>query len=240
MLNGLTSSKGHKKVAEDMQTLTKALPLTLLLAAAPLWAQDTETPAEEAPAAEAPAAEDATESEAPSPEAGLNMGTPDGENEAGTNGETYVFSSHGDWELRCIRTGTDQPEPCQLYQLVKDQNGNSVAEFNMFALPPGAQAAAGANIVTPLETLLTEQISISVDGAQGKRYPFTFCTQIGCISRVGFTQADITGFKGGNSATITIVPAGAPDQKVPLSLSLTGFTAGYDALVAKNSGAAAN
>jgi invasion protein IalB len=35
-------------------------------------------------------------------------------------------------------------------------------------------------------------------------------------------------FKRGNAALITIVPALAQDQKVELTLSLTGFTSAYD------------
>jgi invasion protein IalB len=42
------------------------------------------------------------------------------------------------------------------------------------------------------------------------------------------TEADVTAFKRGKEATITIVPALAPDQTVDLALSLSGFTAGYD------------
>jgi invasion protein IalB len=33
---------------------------------------------------------------------------------------------------------------------------------------------------------------------------------------------------------VTIVPLAAPDQPVTLTLSLTGFTAGYDAVNASN------
>ena len=50
---------------------------------------------------------------------------------------------------------------------------------------------AGATIITPLETLLTQQITLQVDTAQPKRYPFSWCSPIGCVSRVGFTQAEI-------------------------------------------------
>ncbi len=53
---------------------------------------------------------------------------------------------------------------------------------------------------------------------------------MGCIARVGFTQAEIDGFKKGAKATLTIVPVAAPDQKVALDISLKGFTAGFDAV----------
>ncbi|QDC09616.1 invasion associated locus B family protein [Oceanicola sp. D3] len=233
-----------------MQNLTKASFLALMIAATPLWAQDAateETPAEEA-TTEAPAegAAEATEEaatgeaeeatgEAPAPGSDLNMGTPEGQEAAAAQpGAPYTKETHGDWQLRCAKPAEDQPEQCQLYQLLNDEQGNSVAEINLFALPAGGQAVAGANIVTPLETLLTEQITLSVDGGQGRRYPYTFCTRIGCVSRIGMSQADVNGFKAGSAATLTLVPAGAPDERVRLKVSLSGFTAGFNALAALN------
>ncbi len=149
-----------------------------------------------------------------------------------TQGQTYVLSEHGDWDLRCIKAPEGQKDPCQLYQLLEDQNGNSVAEINLFNLPGDKQLAAGATIVTPLETLLTQQVQLSVDGGRAKVYPFTFCTQIGCFSRVGFTEGDIANFRRGKEAKVVVVPAQAPDQKVELTISLTGFTKGFEAVTA--------
>lgn len=147
-------------------------------------------------------------------------------------GDTYVVSTHGDWELRCIKAPEGAKDPCQLYQLLADQQGNSVAEVNLFNVTGDEQLAAGATIVTPLETLLTRNVTISVDGSKAKTYPFTFCTAVGCFSRVGFTAGDVAGFKRGNAAKIVVVPAQAPDQTVELTMSLKGFTAGFDAVTA--------
>lgn len=158
---------------------------------------------------------------------GLSMGKTDGA--AGGVGTTYTAASFGEWEQRCIKT-EDGADPCQLYQLLKDAEGNAVAEISIFGLPAGQKAAAGATIIAPLETLLTEDVTMSVDNGQARKYPFSWCSNIGCISRVGFTQAEIDGFKKGNAAVLSIVPVVAPDQKVELKVSLSGFTAGYDAV----------
>ncbi len=174
--------------------------------------------------AAAPSAETGTATEdAGAP--GLSMGTPEAD-----PSQPYVRDTFGDWQLRCVRAEADA-EICQLYQLLKDAEGNSVAEFNMFPLPEGQQAVAGANIVTPLETLLTASLRLAVDGGQAKRYPYSFCSQIGCFSRIGLTAAEVDTFRKGAAATVTIVPAAAPNETVGLSLSLSGFTAGYNALV---------
>jgi invasion protein IalB len=189
-------------------------------------AQETTAPAEAATTA-TPAAE---------PE--LSMGVAPGTEGSGLKtaetavvGETYLATRFELWEQRCIKTA-DGSDPCQLYQLLKDNTGNDVAEVSLFAMAPGNQAAAGASVVVPLETLLTRNLVIAIDGGETKVYPFTFCASLGCVARVGFTEAELTQLKAGAQATVTIVPAAAPDQTVALTLSLKGFTAGFEAVKA--------
>ena len=158
-----------------------------------------------------------------SPLTGLSTGeviSPDGD------GDSYVGNTHGDWELVCVRVA-DEPDPCQMYQLLRDGEGNATAEITIFPLPSGQEAVAGATILTPLETLLTAQLVKQVDGGAAKRYPFTFCTAIGCIARVGFTAEEVDAFRRGARATWTLVPVAAPDQTVDLDMSLIGFTAAF-------------
>jgi len=143
-------------------------------------------------------------------------------------GQTYVKEVLQDWELQCIRTEDVATEPCQMYQLLQDENDNPVAEVSLFRLPEGGQAVAGATVIVPLETSLQAQLRISVDGSQGKRYPYSFCNSVGCFARIGLTQDDVNSFKRGAKATLTLVPFLAPDQRVALDMSLKGFTASYD------------
>ncbi len=170
-------------------------------------------PAADAPAAEAPAADAAASTEPPV-------------------GAYYPRATHGDWTLRCIKTA-DAADPCELYQLMKDGEGNSVAEITLIPLDNGGQAKAGATVVTPLETDLTQGIRLQVDAGQAKAYPFNFCAPVGCVSRVGLTDAELGSLKRGKAASVSLLPYGAgPDQVVNLALSLTGFTAGYTELEA--------
>ncbi len=191
----------------------------------PVVAPATDAPATDAPATGAPPADAAAD--------GFSTGQPvDG------IGSTYTRESFEDWSLNCVRVEAGKQEPCQIYQLLKDDKGTPVAEINIVGLAPGGDALAGATIVTPLETLLTEALTLQVDTAQAKRYPFTFCAAIGCIARVGFTEADLAAFKKGNKATISVVPVAAPAQKVTVAVSLKGFTAAFDAVNAANKPAA--
>jgi invasion protein IalB len=210
-----------------MSLLSLHRPLAVALALGLFSASGFAAFAQEAPAEPAePAAEPAAPAaEAPADALSMGQAPADGP------GSTYVKEAFESWELRCVRVA-EGAEPCQLYQLLKDADGNSVAEIGMFSLPEGGEAAAGATIIAPLETLLTAGLRMGVDAAEPKIYPFTFCSQMGCVARVGFTAEEVAAFKAGVKATITIVPAVAPDKTVALDMSLKGFTAGYDAVAA--------
>jgi len=145
-------------------------------------------------------------------------------------GETYIKEEFDDWKMRCVIV-EEGPEPCQLYQLLLDANGNAVAESILFPLPKGAAAKAGMTITTPLETLLTEQLTLQIDKSPARRYPYSWCSRGGCFVRLGLTDEDLTAFKKGANGKISVVPVQAQDQTVDLILSLKGFTAAYAAIV---------
>jgi invasion protein IalB len=195
------------------KTQTTALALLFALAS-PILAQET-----------GDAAETVSED-------GLSMGVPaDGEG----IGKPYVAATFESWEQRCLRTETGV-DPCELYYLLKDDQGASVAEYSMFNLPEGSDgpAVAGANVMAPLETLLTAGLSMQVDDQDAKVYPFSVCTPAGCMARLGFTAEEVEAMKLGGEMTIRLVPFMAPDQQVTLKLSLAGFTAGFEAMKAAN------
>lgn len=216
-----------------MTELTKhlAIALVLGLAAPAAFAQDatatdgaaTPPPAAEAPAATAPAAGDAT-AQTPAPaEAPAADKKPDGP------GSTYIAKTFDDWSLQCVHT-EDGNDPCQMYQLLKDEKGNNVADISLVALTGSAKAVAGATIMTPLETLLTQGLVLKIDTNEPRSYPFTFCAPVGCFARVGLTAEELATFKKGNKVSMTVVPVAAPDHPVTVAISLKGFTAAYEAV----------
>lgn len=208
-----------------MSRLLSTLPLIALLAlgtapsAQETATDDTATTTEDAAgtgAAEETAAEDAGADTATE----LDMG------EETTADPSYIKDQYGDWQLQCFRSEAEE-DPCQMYQLLRESAGNPVAEFSLFKLPDGSQAAAGATIVVPLGTLLNEGLKIAVDGGKAKNFQYSFCSMVGCFARIGFTQSDIDAFKKGSAAKLVIVPAQAPDQTVEIAVSLDGFTAAF-------------
>ena len=222
----LETARNH--LPTDLPKMAKTTPFALALIAAlaalPLAAQTTDATTPAAPV------------EGDTATAGdLSLGQ---EVNKGGVGETYVAAKFEEWEQRCVRTESGA-DPCQLYKLLKDAQGNNVAEFTIFSLPSGAnaQAVAGATFIAPLETLLTSGMRLQIDAGPSKVYPFTFCAQLGCVVRLGFTADEVAAMKKGANAVITIVPFVAPDETVALTVSLKGFTAGLEAVDAANAAA---
>lgn len=231
---------------------TTSAVLAALLAMAPVagaFAQ-SETPPETPPAAASETAPEtvpaeATDAPATEPEATGTEAAPAAPAADGTAGQAaeqpaddqivaayYNRESHGDWQLRCLRT-PDGQDPCELYQLLRDDNQGPVAEISV--IPFEGQAAAIMNFVAPLETDLEMGMGFKVDTAEGRRYPFLVCAPIGCVARIGMSEAELGALKRGNQATVTLLPFGGDPEKnaVNLPVSLKGFTAGFDALQAQ-------
>ncbi len=140
--------------------------------------------------------------------------------------QIYIGAVHGDWDVRCIASD-GEPDPCQLYQLLEDEAGNPIAEINVFPVFGDNEVVAGATIVTPLETLLTEGLELSVDGGEITSHPFHWCSRVGCVSRISLSEDDLAAFRRGLQAKLSIVPAAAANRKVNLTVSLTGFIAAF-------------
>ena len=219
--HGTCEQDSKHKEAFMLKSLTSVSLALVLATATPLMAQET---------AEQPASEDTTtEATEGSADQLLDLGTPT--DQALRVGQRYSKEKFGDWDLACVRTESGE-DPCSLLQVLLDEEGGAVAEVSMFRIEQanGGQAVAGATVIAPLETLLPAGLTISVDGAPGKRYNFSFCNPAGCIAQIGLTEADINAFKQGKQAIFSLRPAPSPDKVVSVPMSLNGFTTGYNAV----------
>lgn len=145
-------------------------------------------------------------------------------------GAPYALGTYQDWSVRCVKADDAANDPCQMTQRLLSEDGSPTAEFSVFTVPNNPQAVAAATIVTPLETLLTRGVSISVDGGESREDPFQFCNRQGCIAQIGFTQAEVDAMKGGSMALLQIFPVAAPETPVNLDVSLAGFTTAYETM----------
>ncbi|TCP42177.1 invasion associated locus B family protein [Rhodovulum marinum] len=210
-----------------MRELLKPLGLAALVAlSGPAFAQDTATPA-------APQTDSATPPVADTAQIdGLPMGESEAETAAPAQPQAYVKDTFNDWRVVCVK-GPEDRESCNMQQLLRDDNDNPVSQVSIAPLPPAAAPrAAAVEIATPLETLLSEDLRLAVDSSAAKRYRFSFCTPQACYARFALSAEDVAAFKAGKAATVTIVPLMAPDQTAKITMSLSGFTAAYDSVLA--------
>ena len=151
-----------------------------------------------------------------------------------------VAATHGDWQVICSPEVEGQPQQCEMYQLLNDQNDSPIAEISIAALPLGAEFSAGATVTTPLETFLPTGMGFTIgDSDQMRREGFRVCTVVGCVVRMGLSVDEVDQLKAGSTATVTIAPFVAVNQPVDITVSLRGFTAAFDDLQTRLSEAAA-
>ena len=218
-----------------MATNTKPALLALLLGGAlacgPAFAQGTPAPAEGTEAAagatEAPADATAAAPEATDAPAQAVAGAPA---EGPAAGDYYVRETQGDWQLRCVKS-PNGVDPCELFQLLKDNTGNPVAELTLIPLNT-PQVAAGMTLTAPLETDLRAGVGFQIDAGEMRAYPFSVCATIGCVAQIGLPPAEVDQMRKGAKGKVVVLPYGLepPEGLVELPVSLSGFTAAYKAL----------
>ncbi len=147
-------------------------------------------------------------------------------------GQPYLGSNEKDWDVICIKSD-QETDPCEIRQLVLDQNKDPMIEITLERISGQQGAVAGATVIVPLETILTVPLTLAIDGAKGKQYPYTFCNSVGCIARIGLTQSDVDAMKRGKMAELSLSHLTVSDRLVTIPVSLSGFTAAYDKATVK-------
>ena len=143
-------------------------------------------------------------------------------------GEIYLAGNKGDWNVRCITGNPGEADRCEIQQLLFINENTPIADISIFKLPAGEIAVAAANVMVPLETLLTKKFRISFSEESKKEFPYSFCNKNGCLVRMGLLEEDIEAMKKGVSSEISITHISKPDSAINLSLSLDGFTAAFE------------
>ena len=71
-------------------------------------------------------------------------------------GEIYLAGKKGDWNERCVTGKPGEKDICEIQQLIFLNENTPIADISIFKLPDGEIAVAAANVMVPLETLLTK------------------------------------------------------------------------------------
>ena len=143
-------------------------------------------------------------------------------------GEIYLAGNKGDWNVRCVTANPGEIDKCEIQQLLFLNENSPIADISIFKLPEGERAVAAANVMVPLETLLTKKFRFAFSEESVKEFPYSFCNQNGCLVRMGLLEEDIEAMKKGSSSELSITHISRPEASINLSLSLNGFTAAFD------------
>ena len=142
-------------------------------------------------------------------------------------GAPYIADRIADWSLECVR-GEDGFETCEMTQLLLNKQQQPMSEISILRLTNDNGIVAGANIIVPLETLLTIPLTISFDDKNVKQYPYSFCNAIGCIASIGLNANEVNILKKGTQAYISVVHISQPNTPITFGISLKGFTAAFE------------
>ena len=145
-------------------------------------------------------------------------------------GEVYLAGNKGDWNVRCITGKPGEIDKCEIQQLLFLNENTPIADISIFKLPPGELAVAAANVMVPLETLLTKKFRFSFSKDFVKEFPYSFCNANGCLVRMGLLEEDVTAMKKGVVSQLSLTHISKPESSINLNLSLSGFTAAFDLL----------
>ena len=143
-------------------------------------------------------------------------------------GEIYLAGSKGDWNVRCITGKPGETDRCEIQQLLFLNENTPVVDISIFKLPVGEVALAAANIMVPLETLLTKKFRFAFSEELIKEYPYSFCNKNGCLVRLGLLEEDLEALKTGLSSELSITHISDPEASINLDISLKGFTAAFE------------
>ncbi len=143
-------------------------------------------------------------------------------------GEIYLAGNKGDWNVRCVTGNPGEIDKCEIQQLIFLNENTPIADISIFKLPKGEMAIAAANVMVPLETLLTKKFRFAFSKETVKEFPYSFCNQNGCLVRMGLLEEDIEALRKGKSSELAITHISSPDSSIELNLSLDGFTAAFD------------
>ncbi|MEX2630690.1 MAG: invasion associated locus B family protein [Tistlia sp.] len=153
--------------------------------------------------------------------------------QAGTAPTDETVQTFQSWELRCGTPPNGTAKACQMEQDVFAQGAadQQIAKVAV-GFPPGADAP-GMLILSPLATWLPPGIGFQLDSGQEQRVPVQRCSPQGCITEILIEEPLLKALKAGTQINLAIHDRSR--QPVKGSVSLLGFTAAYDALIASRS-----
>jgi invasion protein IalB len=134
---------------------------------------------------------------------------------------------YGDWNMRCETPPGAQGQQCALMQYVVAESRPNVG-LSVIMLKTADGKAKLLRIITPLGVLLPSGLGLKIDDEDIGRAGFVRCIAEGCLAEVILEDDLLNKLRRGQQATFIVFVS--PEDGIGIPISLSGFSAGYDAL----------
>jgi invasion protein IalB len=140
--------------------------------------------------------------------------------------------SYGDWVVFCgpILPEAPQANRCEMSQELR-QDGTDQLVLAISIQVDEDGAAGRAMIIAPFGLRLANGLRFVMEEREIAAASFETCLPNGCISRTVLTSEAINAFRQGSDARV-ITTANSNGAEVPIGISLAGFSAAWDRLLA--------
>ncbi len=141
--------------------------------------------------------------------------------------EPSVVEQHGMWVFEC--TPSEGAEFCSMQQVLSNADTKEVLLHVTIAYHPRTADLLMVSR-TPLGVELPLGVGLQIDNGQQMAAPYTNCTTAGCRATAPLNEDLVNTLKNGNTMKISF---GYRGQRIDAPVSLTGFTAAYNAISAR-------
>jgi invasion protein IalB len=134
-----------------------------------------------------------------------------------------------DWSARCETPKGAERERCYIFQrLVTKKDDEVLPVLHLLVGYISADGSPGLFATVPLGVSLPHGLQISVDGGEAVSFGYSHCNNQGCLGALALSDQLIAEMKAGKQALVTFHSGSR--QPVSIGVSLSGFTAGFNAL----------
>ncbi|GJL81791.1 MAG: invasion associated locus B family protein [marine bacterium B5-7] len=158
--------------------------------------------------------------------------TGSGANTTEDSKETVETDRFKDWALRCRTNSESGLKSCTLFQRLVVNDSKQVAlntSIGFLRAEDTGNVVPVAVFTIPLGVYLLDGATLQVDKTEPVKLDIERCYPRGCQAGLVLTDEFVARFKAGSNAVMTIKQS--RDEPVELAISLSGFSAGYKALI---------
>lgn len=150
--------------------------------------------------------------------------------EQGTGKSEVTTERFKDWALRCRSQGEGGSRQCSIFQrlIVEETKQLALNVAIGYGTDTEGKRMPIAIFTFPLGIFLPAGAVLKVDDGESARMPIERCFDRGCQCALVLEQKWIERFKAGSTASVTIRQE--RDEEIPLTVSLSGFSAAFNAL----------